>query len=82
MQSFKAVVRNGRLVLDEPTNLADGTEVDVVVREPAAGVQRSRRLSVDDLLAARLVPPPGVGPVSLSDMAKAIAGGAASRGSV
>lgn len=33
MQHLKAVVRNGRLLLDEPTDLPDGTEVELVVRE-------------------------------------------------
>lgn len=36
----------------------------------------ARTLSVDELLAARLTPPPGVGPVSLQDMDEALAGGA------
>lgn len=54
MQSFKAVVRNGRLVVDEPTDLPEGTEVQLL----------------------------GVGPVTLTDMERAIAEGAARRGSV
>jgi len=47
---------------------------------PVAG--RERTLSVDEFLAARLTPPPGVGPVSLQDMERAIAEGATGRGSV
>jgi hypothetical protein len=31
MQAFKAHVRSGRLVLDEPTNLPEGAEIDVAV---------------------------------------------------
>ena len=31
MQALKVQVKNGRLVLDEPTDLPDGAEVDVVV---------------------------------------------------
>jgi hypothetical protein len=31
MQPLKARVRNGRLVLDEPTNLPEGTEVRVAL---------------------------------------------------
>ncbi len=31
MHARKIQVRNGRLVLDEPTNLPDGAEVDVLV---------------------------------------------------
>jgi hypothetical protein len=30
MQSFKARVHNGRLVLDEPTDLPEGTEVELM----------------------------------------------------
>ena len=46
MQSLKAVVRNGRLVVDEPTELPDGTEVDLVALEgrPAA-VESELRLA-------------------------------------
>ncbi len=39
-----------------------------------------RKLSVDELLAARLTPPPGLGPVSLQDMDRAIAESATGRG--
>jgi hypothetical protein len=31
MQALKMQVKNGRLVLDEPTDLPDGAEVEVVV---------------------------------------------------
>jgi hypothetical protein len=31
MQPLKAHVKNGRLVLDEPTDLPDGTEVELVL---------------------------------------------------
>jgi hypothetical protein len=31
MQALRAQVKNGRLVLDEPTDLPDGAEVEVVV---------------------------------------------------
>jgi hypothetical protein len=31
MHALKAHVKNGRLVVDEPTNLPDGAEVDVIV---------------------------------------------------
>jgi hypothetical protein len=31
MHALKAHVKDGRLVVDEPTNLPDGAEVDVVV---------------------------------------------------
>jgi hypothetical protein len=38
--------------------------------------QAPKRLTLDELLAARLTPPLGVGPVSLEDMEKAIEKGA------
>ena len=38
MQPLKAIVKNGRLVVDEPTALPEGTEIELV--------------SVDDVLAA------------------------------
>ena len=82
MQQLKAVVRNGRLVLDEPTDLPEGAEIALVAVDTGLARGKRRKLTVDELLAARLEPPPGVGPVSLSDMDKAIADGAASRGSV
>jgi hypothetical protein len=50
--------------------------------KPAPVVDRGRGLSVEEFLAARLTPPPGVGPVSLQDMEHAIAKGASGRGSV
>lgn len=31
MQALKALVKNGRLVVDEPTDLPDGAEVEIVV---------------------------------------------------
>jgi hypothetical protein len=82
MQQLKAVVRNGRLVLDEPTDLPQGAEIELVAVDPAMSRTTRRKLTVDELLAARLEPSPGVGPVSLSDMDNAIADGAAGRGSV
>jgi hypothetical protein len=44
------------------------------------GCPTCARLSVDELLAAKLTPPPGVGPVSLADMERAIEEGAGGRG--
>jgi len=31
MQSLKAIVKNGRLLVDAPTDLPDGTEVELVL---------------------------------------------------
>lgn len=57
-------------------------EVIVVVAKGGEASQTRRRLTVDDLLAARLTPLEGVGPVSLADMDRAIAAGASGDGSV
>ena len=35
MHAFKAQVKNGRLVLDEPTDLPEGREVELVVLDDA-----------------------------------------------
>ncbi|HVJ18445.1 MAG TPA: hypothetical protein VM686_23660 [Polyangiaceae bacterium] len=50
--------------------------------QPGAVAEPRRSLTVDEFLAARLSPPPGVGPVSLQDMDRAIAEGATRRGGV
>jgi hypothetical protein len=47
--------------------------------KPTAVCERTRALTVDEFLAARLAPPPGVGPVSLQDIDRAIAEGAGGR---
>ena len=36
MEALKAVVKNGRLVLDEPTELPEGTELRLVVDDGVA----------------------------------------------
>ena len=63
---------------DFPTGEA---EVTVVGVEPHND-DSLRKLTVDELIAARLVPPAGVGSVSLADMERAIAAGASGRGGV
>jgi hypothetical protein len=51
--------------------------------EAAQDAPRERRaLGVDEFLAARLTPPPGVGSLSLDDMERAIAEGACGRDGV
>lgn len=66
-----------------PSDFPPG-DVDVIVLEApleATSAQRAR-LTVDELLASRLSLPPGVGPVTVADMERAIADGASGRGSV
>jgi hypothetical protein len=73
-----------RLPLPERLRLIERATLEVAedTPKPAAVAERARTLSVDEFLAARLTPPPGVGPVSLQDMDRAIAEGASGRGSV
>lgn len=73
-----------RLPLPDRLRLIERASIEAAedTPRPAAVTDRARKLSVDELLAARLTPPPGVGPVSLQDMERAIAEGASGRGSV
>ena len=73
-----------RLPLPERRQLIERATLEVAedTPKPAAVAERERKLSVDEFLAARLTPPPGVRPVSLQDMDRAIAEGAMGRGSV
>ena len=73
-----------RLPLPERLRLIEQATAEAAedTPKPAAVSERTRRLSVDEFLAARLTPPAGVGPVSLQDMDRAIAEGASGRGRV
>jgi len=44
MQPLKAVVKNGRLVVDEPTELPDGTEIELLPVEDELDPQERARL--------------------------------------
>jgi hypothetical protein len=44
MQPLKAHVKNGRLVLDEPTDLPEGTEVEVVALDDDFDPEERARL--------------------------------------
>jgi hypothetical protein len=49
MQPLKAVVRNGRLVVDEPTTLPEGTEVELLsVGDDFDPEERARLLAALD----------------------------------
>jgi len=67
-----------RLPLQERLRLIEraANEAAEDTPKPAAVAAPEPKLSVDDALAARLTPPPGVGPVTLQDMDRAIAEGA------
>jgi len=57
MGALKAVVKNGRLVLDEPTDLPEGAEVEVavVLDEDDAELLAELDASADDEEAGHLV---------------------------
>ena len=63
MSSLKARVRNGRLVLDEATDLPEGTEVDLVPAdwwddlddEDREKLERSLETSEGDVQAGRMI---------------------------
>ena len=75
-----------RLPLDERLRLiqqaAREADEDTPKPAPVEPSALGRKLTVDELLDARLTPPPGVGPVSLGDIERAIAEGASRRGIV
>jgi len=61
--AIKARVRNGRFVVDEPTELPEGTEVELLPLDPGdwlapddrAALRRALLASQEDLEASRLV---------------------------
>ena len=63
LMTIKATVKAGRLVLDEPTSLPDGTEVELLPLDPGdwlddadrAALHRALRDSDADVAAGRLV---------------------------
>lgn len=63
MQALKARVRNGRLILDEPTNLPEGAEIELVPAdelddEERAELDRSLDEALDDAHAGNTVDGP------------------------
>ena len=50
MQALKAVVKNGRLVVDEPTKLPEGTEVELLSMDDVLDPDERARLlqSIED----------------------------------
>ena len=61
--TLKARVHNGRLLVDEPTQLPEGTEIDLLPLDPGDwldpadrdGLHRALAASQDDLEAGRLI---------------------------
>lgn len=69
-----------RIVL--PSDFPPGDAEVIVLRVEPGDRPSRRKLTMDELLSTKLVPPPGVGPVTLADMEKAIEDGANGRGGV
>ncbi|WP_437720392.1 hypothetical protein [Sorangium sp. So ce861] len=53
-----------------------GKHVELIAIEAPPAPAPERKLTVDELLTSRIKLPPGVGPLSLEDMERAIAEGA------
>jgi len=51
MSPIRARVKNGRLVLDEPTNLPDGTTLDLVLDDESDDLNSRERNVFDDAIA-------------------------------
>jgi hypothetical protein len=50
MQPLKAVVRNGRIVMDEPTELPEGTELVLAVADEGDDMDDAERARLHDSL--------------------------------
>jgi hypothetical protein len=50
-----------------------GNRVELIAREAAPALAPERKLTVDELLASRIKPPLGIGPLYLENMERAIA---------
>ncbi len=50
MQALKAVVRNGRIVIDEPTELPDGTELVLAVVDEGDDMDDAERARLHESL--------------------------------
>lgn len=48
MKGFKVRVVNGRLVLDEPCDLPEGTELDLIVADDGDELDAAERASLED----------------------------------
>jgi len=51
INGLKARVRNGRLVLDEPTTLPEGTEIDLAIAEAGDELDAEERMALHAALA-------------------------------
>jgi hypothetical protein len=65
-----------------PSDFPPGEAEVIVLESRDEAEETTRALTVDELLAAGIKPPPGVEPVSLEDMERAIDQGASGRSGV
>ena len=54
MSGIRAVVRNGRLVVDEPTGLPEGTVLDLVVDDEGDDLTEAERAALHAAIARSL----------------------------
>lgn len=54
MRSLKARVVNGRLVMDEPSDLPEGTELDLVVADDGDEMSDAERAALEDSIETSL----------------------------
>ena len=47
MSAIRARVRNGRLIVDEPTSLPEGTELDLVIDDADDDLDEAQRTALD-----------------------------------
>ena len=51
LMGLRARVKNGRLILDEPTNLPDGTSLDLVLDDGGDDLTAGERKSLNDAIS-------------------------------
>jgi hypothetical protein len=51
MGNIRAQVKNGRLIVDEPTDLPEGTVLDLVVDDEGDDLDADERAALDEALA-------------------------------
>ncbi len=76
------VTGNREVSITLPSDFPPGEAEVIVLGTGGSRVSQGRKLTVDELLAARLTPPAGVAPVGLDDMERAIAEGATRRAGI
>jgi hypothetical protein len=51
MSTIRARVRNGRLIVDEPTDLPEGAELDLVIDDVSDSLDEAERTALDAAIA-------------------------------